>query len=86
MRYRTEPDWYEYRLTKRGLDLYPAILAFFRWADVHYGDPARPAVRVRHLACGKLTQPLLVCSECREPIGAQDVEVAELSEHPDEAA
>ncbi len=77
VRYRTEPDWYEYRLTKRGLDLYPAILAFFRWADVHYGDPARPAVRVRHLACGKLTQPLLVCSECREPIGAQDVEVAD---------
>jgi len=35
VRYRTEPDWYEYRLTKRGLDLYPAILAFFRWADTH---------------------------------------------------
>ncbi len=77
VRYRTEPEWFEYRLTERGLDLYPAILAFFRWADTHYGDPSRPAVRVRHRACGKLTQPLLVCSECREPIGAQDVEVAD---------
>ena len=77
VRYRTEPDWYEYRLTTRGLDLYPAILAFFRWADTHYGDPNRPAVQIRHLSCGKLTQPLLVCSECREPIGAQDVEIAE---------
>jgi DNA-binding HxlR family transcriptional regulator len=75
VRYRTEPDWYEYRLTQRGLDLYPAILAFFRWADVHYGDPAKPAVRIRHRACGKLTRPLLVCSECREPIGPQDVDV-----------
>jgi DNA-binding HxlR family transcriptional regulator len=77
VRYRTEPDWFEYRLTQRGLDLYPAILAFFRWADAHYGDPSRPGVRVRHRACGKLTQPLLVCSECREPIGAQDVEIAD---------
>jgi len=75
VRYRTEPDWYEYRLTERGLDLYPAILAFFRWADIHYGDPNRPAVRIRHRSCGKLTQPLLVCSQCQEPIGAQDVEV-----------
>lgn len=74
VRYRTDPDWYEYRLTERGLDLYPAILAFFRWADAHYGDPERPAVQIRHSACGKPTQPLLVCSECREPIGPHDIE------------
>jgi len=75
VRYRTDPDWYEYRLTQRGLDLYPAILAFFDWADAHYGDPKRPSVRIRHRACGKLTRPLLVCSECRAPIDAHDVDV-----------
>lgn len=75
VRYRTDPDWYEYRLTQRGLDLYPAILAFFRWADTYYGDPDRPAIRILHRACGKSTRPLLVCSECRQPIGAQDIEV-----------
>jgi DNA-binding HxlR family transcriptional regulator len=75
VRYRTEPDWYEYRLTERGLGLYPAIIAFFRWADTHYGDPQRPAVKIRHRSCGELTQPLLVCSECREPLGAKDVEI-----------
>lgn len=77
VRYRTEPDWYEYRLTERGLDLYPSILAFLRWAEAHFGDPERPPVRVRHTTCGKLTEPLLVCSQCREPITAADVEVAE---------
>lgn len=77
VRYRTEPDWYEYRLTEAGLGLYPAILAFFRWADANYGDPRRPAVRIRHRSCGRLTQPLLVCSECREPLGAKDVEIVE---------
>jgi DNA-binding HxlR family transcriptional regulator len=75
VRYRTDPDWYEYRLTERGLDLYPAILAFFRWADTHFGDPERPAIRIRHRACDKLTRPLLVCSECRQPIGARAIEV-----------
>lgn len=77
VRYRTEPDWFEYRLTERGLDLYPAILAFFRWADIHFGDPGRPAMSIRHRACGELTQPLLVCSHCREPLGAKDVEIVE---------
>lgn len=77
VRYRTAPDWYEYRLTKRGLDLYPAILTFLRWVDTHYGDPDRPAVRLRHRGCGKQTQPLLVCSECHAPLSPQDVEVLE---------
>ncbi len=75
VRYRTNPDWYEYRLTKRGLDLYPPILAFFHWVDTHYGDPDRPAVRLRHRGCGKLTRPMLVCSGCRAPLRPQDVEV-----------
>lgn len=75
VRYRTDPDWYEYRLTKRGLDLYPTILTFFRWVDTHYGDTNRPAVRPRHSACGKPTRPLLVCSHCHESIEAQDIEV-----------
>ena len=75
VRYRTDPDWYEYRLTQRGLDLYPAILAFFTWADTHYGDPTQPAIRIRHRDCGKPTKPLLVCSACRQSVGAGDIEL-----------
>ena len=72
--YRQAPVWYEYRLTERGLGLYPAILAFFSWADEHYGDPARPKLEIRHKSCGRLTSPLLVCSECGEALTARDVE------------
>jgi DNA-binding HxlR family transcriptional regulator len=75
VRYRTEPDWYEYRLTERGLDLYPAILAFFSWVDTHYGDAGREAMRLRHRTCGQQIQPLLVCSECHTPLQPQDVEI-----------
>jgi DNA-binding HxlR family transcriptional regulator len=72
--YRQAPVWYEYRLTERGLGLYPAILAFFSWADEHYSDPAHPKFEIRHKSCGRPTRPLLVCSECGETLTARDVE------------
>jgi DNA-binding HxlR family transcriptional regulator len=71
--YRRSPVWYEYRLTERGLGLYPAIVAFFAWAEDSYGDPARPVFELCHRGCGKVTHPLLVCSECGEPITARDI-------------
>jgi DNA-binding HxlR family transcriptional regulator len=74
--YRQAPVWHEYRLTDRGLDLYPAILAFFSWADEHYGDPAHPRFETRHKSCGRPTRPLLVCSECGEAITARDIETS----------
>jgi DNA-binding HxlR family transcriptional regulator len=70
--YRDAPVWYEYRLTERGLGLYPAIVAFFGWADQHYGDPANPSIPIRHAACGLLVRAQLVCSECGGPITARD--------------
>src|SRR6059058_5904628 len=35
VRYRTDPDWYEYRLTERALDVYPVIVGLMRWANQH---------------------------------------------------
>jgi DNA-binding HxlR family transcriptional regulator len=75
--YRSSPVWYEYRLTERGLGLYPAIVAFFAWAEESFGDPARPAFELRHRGCEKIAHPLLVCSECREPITARDIDVTD---------
>jgi DNA-binding HxlR family transcriptional regulator len=72
--YRQAPVWYEYRLTDRGLGLYPAIVAFFSWAHDHYGDPAQPTFGIRHKSCGRPTRPLLVCSECGEALTARDAE------------
>jgi DNA-binding HxlR family transcriptional regulator len=50
VRYRTDPDWYEYRLTERALDLYPVI------------DPVGwPRSRVRRPEHGRPTQPRRLC-------------------------
>jgi DNA-binding HxlR family transcriptional regulator len=31
-------DWYEYRLTQAGIDLYPILIALQRWANTHQAD------------------------------------------------
>jgi DNA-binding HxlR family transcriptional regulator len=74
VRYRTEPDWYEYRLTRAGLDLFPAILTIKSWADEHLFDPKGSRLHVRHRACGAELIPVVVCESCREPISATDAE------------
>lgn len=75
-RYRRDPDFYEYRLTGRGLALYPAILAFSRWGDRFLPrDDDAPTLVLRHKPCGETADPLMVCSCCGEPIHPRDVEV-----------
>ncbi|MBA3807873.1 MAG: helix-turn-helix transcriptional regulator [Solirubrobacterales bacterium] len=74
VRYRTNPDWYEYRLTQAGLDLFPAILTIKAWADRHLLSPDEPTLQVRHRTCGTELTPIVVCESCREPISATDVE------------
>lgn len=74
-RYRRDPDFYEYRLTERGLGLYPAILAFSRWGDRYLDGAKKPPLLLRHKPCGEVADPRVVCSSCGEEIHARDVEV-----------
>ena len=72
-RYSERPARYEYRLTQKGLDLYPALVSLMQWGDRHLAGKSGPPVVLRHRACGELTEPHLACSECGEPLGARDV-------------
>lgn len=74
VRYRTDPDWYEYQLTQAGLDLFPAILTIKTWAERHLLDAGAPKLQVCHRACGAELTPVVVCESCREPVTAADVE------------
>lgn len=74
VRYRTDPDWYEYRLTERALDLYPVIVGLMRWAQRHLdadGDAA--ALELVHRSCGEPAEPYLSCAHCHEPLTARDI-------------
>ncbi len=73
--YQERPVRHEYRLTRKGLDLYPVVLSLVRWGDVHCADDSGPPVLHRHKDCGQLFHPVLACSECGETVGARDVTV-----------
>jgi len=76
VRYRTDPDWYEYRLTERALDLYPAIIGLMRWADKHLAEGEDiTEVELIHRSCGNPADPYLACSHCHEPLRARDIEL-----------
>jgi DNA-binding HxlR family transcriptional regulator len=72
VRYREDPDRYEYRLTGMGRDLYPAIVAIMRWGDRHLADERGAPLVLRH-TCGHDAAPELTCSHCGEAIDARDI-------------
>lgn len=52
----------EYRLTPKGLDLYPALIALREWGDRYLADPeGSPVVSVHRGGCGGLVHMELHC-------------------------
>lgn len=73
--YQESPPRHEYRLTPKGLDLHPVLMAIVHWGDVHLsGRKGRPLLH-RHVRCGHLFDPVTVCSECGEELSAREVTV-----------
>jgi DNA-binding HxlR family transcriptional regulator len=75
VRYRTDPDWYEYRLTAAGLELFAPMLTIKAWADDHLFDESEGLPREIHRhSCGEVLRPVVVCECCGKPCSAADVE------------
>jgi len=73
--YQERPLRYEYRLTQKGLDLYPIVMAIVHWGDIHMaGKKGRPLLH-QHTNCGKTFDPVMICSECGEPLSPKQVHV-----------
>ncbi len=51
----------EYRLTSKGLDLYPVLVALMHWGDRYAIGPAGPQVMLRHRDCGQPVELELTC-------------------------
>jgi DNA-binding HxlR family transcriptional regulator len=52
---------HEYRLTSKGLDLYPVLVALMEWGDRHALGSAGPQVMLRHRDCGEPLRLQLSC-------------------------
>jgi DNA-binding HxlR family transcriptional regulator len=51
----------EYRLTAKGLDLYPIVVALLDWGNRYAADPEGPPVLARHRGCGSEVHAALTC-------------------------
>jgi DNA-binding HxlR family transcriptional regulator len=52
---------HEYRLTGKGLDLYPVLVALMEWGDRHALGSTGPQVMLRHRDCGEPVRLQLAC-------------------------
>jgi hypothetical protein len=55
---------HEYRLTDKGRDLQPVLLALLRWGDRWTAEDGEPPVVLDHTGCGHDADPRLVCGHC----------------------
>ena len=62
-----------YRLTDKGLDLYPVLMALREWGDRYMAEDG-PPLKVRHRGCGGEPRIHLQCDRCGEEVGPRDGE------------
>jgi DNA-binding HxlR family transcriptional regulator len=72
--YQERPQRFEYRLTEKGLDLYPILIGLMAWGAKYETGKEGGLVELRHTACGHVGQPELACPGCGEPVTARDME------------
>lgn len=63
---------YEYRLTPKGLDLFPVLMTFVQWGDKWATDQDGSPLVFRHLNCGEISQPKYVCDHCEGEVNAKN--------------
>jgi DNA-binding HxlR family transcriptional regulator len=74
VRYERRPDRYEYRLTDKGRDLVPVLLAVLAWGDRWEAGPDGAPLTVTHHACGRPTHATVTCDGCGGPLTADGVD------------
>lgn len=70
--YQDRPPRCEYRLTEKGRDLYPVLVAMLSWGDRWTAGPEGPPIRLTH-ECGHEPDAKLVCGHCGEKLDARQV-------------
>jgi DNA-binding HxlR family transcriptional regulator len=70
--YQERPPRYEYRLTEKGLDLWPIVVSLMQWGDRHTPPPAGPPVVLEHRGCGGRIDEHRICERCGERLSARE--------------
>jgi DNA-binding HxlR family transcriptional regulator len=70
--YQESPPRYEYFLTEKGLDLWPALIALLNWGDRYSPDPEGPRRLIVHKECGGTVSERGICESCGKLLTARD--------------
>ncbi|MDZ4731624.1 MAG: helix-turn-helix domain-containing protein [Xanthomonadales bacterium] len=70
--YQESPARYEYRLTKKGLDLYAYVMSVWDW-ETRWSVETHIPPDLHHTTCGQSMRPLFRCSDCRSDINLREV-------------
>jgi DNA-binding HxlR family transcriptional regulator len=68
-----ERQRFEYRLTQKGIDLYPALVALMEWGDRYLAEGDDRPLALRHRDCGEFVHLALVCDAGHQLSGAREV-------------
>ena len=68
-----ERQRHEYRLTRKGVDLYPTLVALMEWGDRYLAEDGETPLELRHRDCGEPVHLALVCEAGHELAGAREV-------------
>jgi DNA-binding HxlR family transcriptional regulator len=72
--YHDRPVRHDYRLTRKGLALYPVLMSLGQWGDEWMDEGEGVPLEYIHQSCGNPTQAVLTCSECGEILRPEKVE------------
>jgi len=73
-RYQERPERYEYRLTEKGIDLWPVLFTLMKFGDKHAVDgDEMPPTLVTHRECGTAIDDHMCCPACGVQVVARDV-------------
>src|ERR1019366_3220426 len=70
--YHERPERFEYRLTEKGTDLWPVLMALLAWGDRHATEGPPPVV-VLHSGCGGGMGDRRMGTRCGAALGPLDV-------------
>jgi len=70
--YQESPRRYEYFLTQKGLDLWPALIALLNWGDRYSPSGEGPRRLIVHKGCGGTVSERGICESCGKLLSARD--------------
>jgi DNA-binding HxlR family transcriptional regulator len=72
--YQERPERFEYRLTDKGVDLWPVLISLMKWGDRHSPTEGGQPTLILHRDCGGEVNGRFRCERCGADVDARSAE------------